>query len=280
MSDTEPRKKRGRSPSYPAISLREAIEKARRIYDIEKRNSAPVPAIAEHLGYTAGSGSANVVISALKKFGLLEYEGSGGSRAARLTDLALNILLDERDDPSERLASIREAALKPSIHRTMWEEYEASLPSDSTLRFKLLRELGFTEGAVDDFIAQMRQTFAFAGLNGDSESDREPDALAPTSRGDGVGTAPSATTPSTHQPTAAVVDQQSAASSGPQSTSPSRAVQIPLPNGGWVVLDGPFPLTEEAWTYMTAVLAAMKPGLVRQVDVPAAPQPANALPPE
>jgi len=41
---------------------------------------------------------------------------------------------------------------------------------------------------------------------------------------------------------------------------------IPLPGGGDVTLEGPFPLGEHGWSYLMTVLATMKPGLVTMPD--------------
>src|SRR5437870_2499127 len=118
MSEPAHKPKRRRSPSYPAIDLESAIERARELYAREGRNTAPNEAIMEHMGYSAKSGPGFGVLGALKRFGLLRAEGSGKSR---LSDLALRIILDEREDSSERDKAVKEAALAPAIHREIWE---------------------------------------------------------------------------------------------------------------------------------------------------------------
>lgn len=258
MSDTQAKRKKGRSPSYPAINLREAIDKAQAIYSAEGRHAAPIPTIAQHLGYSASSGTAAVVVSALRKFGLLEYEGTGKERSGRLTDLAFRIVLDERRESPERQSAIREAALRPSIHEVLLDEYGAHLPSDATLRFKLLRELGFTESAVDDFIEEFRQTLAFAGLDAESSDSAQAPAedaeLVPDDSRRLAG-------PETEPPAVA----STPGPSGPRDATDS-VVQLPLPSGGWIRLEGPFPLRPASWEYMMEVLTAMKAGLVANDD--------------
>jgi hypothetical protein len=171
---TARKKQEGRSPSYPGIPLGEAITRARTIYERDGRNSAPVTAILGHWGYKDGSGPGTIALAALKKFGLLTDEGVGPKRTAKLTELALRIVLDTREDSPERAAFIREAALKPSIHAELWRECDGKVPSDGTLRHKLVLDRKFTQRGADEFIQQFRSTIAFSGLNeSDSISDED-----------------------------------------------------------------------------------------------------------
>jgi hypothetical protein len=150
----------------PGIGLEAALEKARILYEHEGRHAAPFEAIVAHWGYTAKSGAGQVALAALRKFGLLIYEG----KSARLSDLAFQILWDEEDSEARRTA-IKQAALNPTIHRELWDQYGASLPSDTTLKLELRRR-GFAESAIPEFLDQFRSTLAFAQL---TEADRVPD---------------------------------------------------------------------------------------------------------
>lgn len=170
----------GRSPSYPGISLSEAIEKARVVYQHESRNAAPVVAIVGHWGYKAGSGPGSVAFAALKKFGLLDDEGTGAGRTAKLTDLGLKIILDDREDSPDRAAAIREAALRPGIHSELWSKYGGELPSPQTLRYHLLTDRKFTQSGADEFIQQFKATIDFArlkesGIMPPAEGERDDD---------------------------------------------------------------------------------------------------------
>lgn len=55
-----------------------------------------------------------------------------------------------------------------------------------------------------------------------------------------------------------------------------REVPIPIQGSAWPALKATFPMTEEAWTQMIAVLNAMKPGLVEakptEPEEPSAPR--------
>lgn len=161
---TAKKKAEGRSPSYPGIDLAQALDKARVVFQHESRNSAPVSAILTHWGFKATSGPGTVALAALKKFGLMEDQGNGPNRTAKLTDLAFRILLDEREESPERAAAIREAALKPGIHADLWTKYAGDIPSDATLRHHLRVDRKFTGSGADEFIRQFRSTIDFAKL--------------------------------------------------------------------------------------------------------------------
>jgi hypothetical protein len=166
---TKSKAPRLRSPGYPGIDLEAAIKRALEFYDHERRNAAHAEIAVQHWGFKPSSGGGFVVIAALKAYGLISDTGSGKARKIQLTDLALRILLDKRPDSPDREASIKQAALMPKIHASLWNKYRGDIPSDSNLRHELIFERKFNENAVDDFIKQYRATIDFAKLN-DSDS--------------------------------------------------------------------------------------------------------------
>lgn len=170
MSDTESdskSSKRGavhRSPSYPAIDLKTAIDRARTFYQHEKRSAASVLVASQHWGYSFSSSGGKQALAALISYGLMEDKGSGDQRHVNLTDLAFRILLDERPESSERDEALRRAALMPKIHAELFGRWPDGLPSNPNLRHYLLIEKKFNENAVDDFIRQLRATADFAKI--------------------------------------------------------------------------------------------------------------------
>jgi hypothetical protein len=181
MSDAEAsnKVKRGavhRSPSFPSIDLKTAIERARIFYQHEKRLPANVSVAAKHWGYSPQSSGGKQVLAALLSFGLMEDKGSGEQRQVKLTDLALRILLDERPGSLERREALQRAAFMPKIHSELFTRWNESLPSDPNLRHYLLIEKKFNENGADDFIRQLRSTADFAGIyasSSDSDSLEE-----------------------------------------------------------------------------------------------------------
>jgi hypothetical protein len=158
MDEHESRKKI-RSPSFPFVGLREALDRARTFYEAEQRNAARPETAAAHWGYSAKSSGGKQTIAALRSFGLLD-----GDSLVKLSGRALRILLDEREGSEERLRLVQQAALMPPVHARLWERYGAELPSAQTLRLSLILDEGFNENSVDDFLTEYRETLEYARL--------------------------------------------------------------------------------------------------------------------
>lgn len=156
-----PKKSRTRSPDYPYIDLQKAIERARLLYNYEKKHPVSTKVIAEHWKIKPTSSGLLLTISALKKYGLLVEAGVGHSR---ISDLAFRILADERPESPERDEAIVDAALLPDIHAQLWQKYQADLPPDPALRTHLIMDRGFNAAIVDSFIKDYRATISFAKL--------------------------------------------------------------------------------------------------------------------
>ncbi|HEX8646593.1 MAG TPA: hypothetical protein VF715_06805 [Thermoleophilaceae bacterium] len=250
------KRKKPRSPSYPSVGLADALDRALVLYQHERDNPAPVDTILGHWGYSPKSGAGLVVVAALKKFGLLADNGSGDTRTGQLTPLALDILLDSREDSPERQAKIQQAAQAPTIHREILERHPNGLPSDANLAFYLTRERGFTEGAARDLIAQLRGTLEYAGLTGNGGTlSRQDEDTAPAEEDDKMGGAGTQErTRRQHPPP-------------PPPSGNELTIPVVLTNGqARVRLQGTFPLTNDEWDRMIALLDAHKPGLTKSDD--------------
>ena len=161
--------KRHRSPAYPAISLASALQKAEVLRKEAGKNPMHVDTVLDVLGFKPKSGGGMATLSALLKFGLLVDEGTGDTRRARLTQSALDILLDDRPDSPEKASKLKEAALAPTIHRELWDRYQGAIPGDTTLRVYLRRDRDFGDGAANELIKEFRETIAYAKL-GETDS--------------------------------------------------------------------------------------------------------------
>ena len=96
-SDKKPRQ--GRSPAYPFISLKAALERAEAFRVAEggrPRHYSPLTAAAKAWGIGAKTGDLKQTVAALGHYGLFEFQGAAENRSARLTDFALRILLDKQ----------------------------------------------------------------------------------------------------------------------------------------------------------------------------------------
>lgn len=241
-----------RSPAYPRVDLKTALDRAQQVYQHENKNRAPRSAIFEHWGYKLKSDSARTTLASLRYYGLVNVEGRGDGRTAQLTDLALDILLDNREDTSERENLIKKAALTPTINAELWNEYKGNFPSHQSLKYSLLREKGFTERGVEDFISSYQSTLEFAKLTSDSDTptpdegkEHEDDSMQQTN-------GHSALHHATQQPQ--------------HLNETGQNVQLPLSSDSWAVLSAQFPLTEQNWKQMISVLNAMKPALVENAE--------------
>jgi hypothetical protein len=150
-----------RSPGYPALSLSEAIEKAKIIWEHEKKHPAPLSALETHWGFTVGSGAVSRTVASLGKYGLLEDEGAGNNKNYKLTEAALEIILAP-EGSAEKASRIKEASLAPAIFKELWDHFGGELPSDANLESHLLLKKHFNPGKVKEFIQTFKSTLDFA----------------------------------------------------------------------------------------------------------------------
>ena len=255
---TTKQKRAGRSPSYPDLDLQEALEKAKLLWDAENRNLAPIAAIQDHWHHKPNTGPGLRAVAALKKFGLLTDQGRGNTRQGRLTESAIKIILDEREDRTERDALIRQAALSPPIHAALWERYKGNLPSDVTLRYALQSERSFSTAGANALIKEFRSTIEFAKLEG-FENMAAEEGEADDRHGN--ETSPLDLRPPPPNPFDKPPVTQTTATQ-------TRIVQVPLLGDAWAAVQIPYPMSEADWDQMIATLTAMKPGIVRATESP------------
>lgn len=166
--------KRVRSPSFPFISLPEAVHRARELYEAERRNLVHPDVAVAHWGYARSSSGGKQTIAALRAYGLLEdLRGE-----LRLTDRAQQILVREPGS-TERKDLLRQAALSPPLFSKLWERYGADLPSDKSLRSWLVLELKVNENSVEELLRSYRETLTFAGLLGGAPGEPRPATAIP-----------------------------------------------------------------------------------------------------
>ncbi len=144
-----------RSPNYPRLSLREAIGRIKEVYEEEHIHKVDREAVARDLGYKGESGASLGVISALRKYGLLQADGN----KVRVSDDAVTIILRQKGD-SERAQAIQRAALAPKLFAELYELYGNNLPSDAALRHDLIKKR-FLQKAADEVIRIYRDNLEF-----------------------------------------------------------------------------------------------------------------------
>ena len=150
--NTKTKKTRTRSPNYPALNLADAIERTEAVFDELGRSRVGDEDVAKALGYNKLHGKSRIVVSALKKYGLLEADGDG----FRVSDDALDIINLESDHP-DRAKAMYEAALKPTLFAELHETYGDRPPADSILRNYLLKR-NFNHNVADEVMRVYRDT--------------------------------------------------------------------------------------------------------------------------
>lgn len=148
---------RKRSPRAPSISLKDAIERAEKIYSAEGKNSAPVDVIAKHLGYSSsGNGAAATVFASLGYFGIVERPKDGYMVVTKDFE-------SYKFTPDELLR--KQIAVKwlktPSVFSDLIDKYPDGLPSEATLKFDLITR-GFTESTAGECLAAFLESVQFA----------------------------------------------------------------------------------------------------------------------
>jgi hypothetical protein len=158
---TADKAKKQRSPNYPAVSLKEAVERVGKIYKADGKVGSPAEAAAKHMGYSGLHGKALTVLSALAKYGLTQ------NKAGRVvpTSTAISIL-EYSPDREQNIKARRDAALSPAMYRELVNEFKAHgrLPTDDSLRPDLITKKGFTRKAVGGFLHDFRESLEYAGL--------------------------------------------------------------------------------------------------------------------
>lgn len=222
---------RKKSPRAPSLSLDEAVERALKIYDKERRHSAPTDVIAQNLGYkSANNGAALSAIASLRSYGLLEKAQEGKLAVAKDVEAY-------RFAPTDELKSeLRIKWLKtPNIFSELLEKYAEGLPSDASLRFDLIQR-GFTPASAESTLAVFKKSIEFANFFDLSSFEaRGPESAEPEGEAN-------------EQPASASVNVQSRpVESGPvavASVAPDGYDRIPVRLAGgrraWLEIPTPF----------------------------------------
>ena len=161
-----------RSPRYPAIGLKEAIEKAKKVYDVDRWNKISKSIVAEHMGYGSVNGASLSVISAVLKYGLLE----GSSESMNITSRAVDIFEREFGDP-DRVQAIKAAASEPDLFRELDSAFPGKV-SDAAIRSHLITKRSFLPESAAKLIRAYRETrelleLESSGCNDDVNADSE-----------------------------------------------------------------------------------------------------------
>jgi hypothetical protein len=173
---------RSRSPSYPQIGLKEAVQRVSGVYKRDYQASLTRDVAAERLGYSGLNGKSLAVLAALGKFGLLEGRGE----ATRVTDLAVRILAFPPGSP-ERRAALDEAARRPELFGELDQRFARGQASDGAIRAWLITR-GFIPPAAEAALRAYRETKQLLEGEGDAvppPSPETPEVVAEPPKAEG-----------------------------------------------------------------------------------------------
>lgn len=157
--------KKERSPSFPFIPLRKAVERAQAMYDAHRREPTRIVALASTWDYAPKSSGLSQTIAALKQFGLVEDMGSGDDRKIKLSDRAHRILVDSREGARE--SALKEAATSPRLISEYLSLWLPERPSDAHCVSELQLDRGFSPDAAKLFLRVFDDTVRYASLEND-----------------------------------------------------------------------------------------------------------------
>lgn len=167
--------KKERSPSYPFISLKKAVERVEALYANHKSQAARLVAVAPTWGYGVKSSGLLQTVATLKQFGLIEDLGSGEDRKIQISDLGRRIIADTR--PGAREKALKEAAASPKLIAEYLPQWLPERPTDAHCISELHLDRGFTSDAARTFLRIFDETVAFAELaDGDVDHEEAADA--------------------------------------------------------------------------------------------------------
>jgi hypothetical protein len=181
--------KRGRSPSFPFISLGTAIDRLTAFAKYFKRHPAPADKVGLAWEMKADSSQALQTIAALKAFGLVEVQRStDGGALLVVSDDGRTYLRAQQE--SIKADVLRRAAVRPKLIGSYWHKWGADRPPDPVCLDELVLKGNFTGDGAEKFLKVYDQTIALARLaeadktdaeepSGESADDGEDDAKPP-----------------------------------------------------------------------------------------------------
>jgi hypothetical protein len=157
---------RVRSPQYPTISLRQAIERVKLLIQKVGKAGAKRDRLVFDIGFHTPHGEAISVVATLKKFGLIEPMGDTFAPSERAIDI-----IDRAPTDARRVQAIKDAALSPQIYRELYAPYrETGLPADSVLQ-DYLKKKGFNPKVIRLALKNFKETLSFANISTTGQSN-------------------------------------------------------------------------------------------------------------
>lgn len=186
---SSPKAPRDRSPAYPFISLKVAIERLAALEAYFGRH--PIGALKAGMawGMKSESSQAAQTLASLKAYGFVDYQGVGEARVAILTEDGRNYIRAQQDSIKKEI--LKRSALKPKAIHQYWQKWGIDRLPDPICIDDLVMKGGFSDTGAPVFLKVYDETIAFAGLGqsdkmdgfDDDGHDRSPPPPPPPSGG-------------------------------------------------------------------------------------------------
>ena len=169
-------KTRDRSPAFPFISLKAAIDRLIAFEAYFKRHPGPVDKAGLAWDMKPSSSQAYSTLAALKSFGLIDYQGAGSGRVAALTEDGRTYLRAQQESVKQEV--LKRAALRPKRIAKYFADWGPDRPPDPICLDRLILHDHFTDVGAHTFLKVYDGTIAYAGLSDSDKSDPTEDSEA------------------------------------------------------------------------------------------------------
>lgn len=166
---------RDRSPSFPFIPLKTAIERLVAFEEHYSRTSVAPGLVGQAWDMKPNSSQAQQTLAALKAFGLLVAVRSPEAGVqVRVSPDGRNYLVAQQESTKQEI--IKRAALAPKQIESHWKQWGVERPKDAACMDQLTIKDGFTTDAAKIFLWVYDETIAYVNL---VDSDNINDAEGP-----------------------------------------------------------------------------------------------------
>jgi hypothetical protein len=147
--------------NFPRNTLEEALAAPQKIMDEMAGKPFKRLLLADSLGISPSSSNFRYLLSSAFQYGLTE--GTEKASEIELTDIGQSAT--QNADPARRMASLREAALKPEIFGDFYNDYkDKKMPSSDMLGKILVAEYDVPQERADECAVLLTQNGRFTGI--------------------------------------------------------------------------------------------------------------------
>ena len=157
---------RDRSPSFPFIPLKTAIERLIAFETYFKRHPGPLDKAGLAWDMKPKSSQSFSTLAALKSFGLVGYQGAGTGRVAVIAEDGRTYLRAQQESIKQEV--LKRCALRPKNIAKYWSKWGADRPPNPVCLDELIIDGAFSDSGAEAFLNVYDATIAYAGL---TESD-------------------------------------------------------------------------------------------------------------